>query len=39
MSTSAWVLTLFIAWTLLLLVVMEIIRAALVASGRVADEN
>jgi uncharacterized MAPEG superfamily protein len=36
MSTSAWVLTLFIAWTLFLLVVMEIIRAALVASGRVA---
>ncbi len=36
MSTSAWALTLFIAWTLFLLVVMEIIRAALVASGRVA---
>jgi uncharacterized MAPEG superfamily protein len=34
MSTSAVVLTLFIAWALLLLVLMEIIRSYLVVSGR-----
>ena len=35
MSTTALVLLLFIAWTLLLLVVMEIVRTVLVLSGRV----
>ena len=39
MSTSALVLTLFIAWALLLLVVMEILRARLVATGRVASNR
>src|SRR3954463_12497739 len=34
MSTSAYVLTLFIAWTLLLLVLMEIVRSGLVVTGR-----
>ena len=34
MSTSALVLTLFIAWTLILLVVMEVVRSYLVLSGR-----
>jgi hypothetical protein len=34
MSTSAHVLTLFIAWALLLLVLMEIVRSCLVVSGR-----
>jgi hypothetical protein len=34
MSTSALVLTLFIAWALLLLVLMEVIRSYLVISGR-----
>jgi len=34
MSTSALVLTLFIAWTLVLLVVMEVVRSYLVLSGR-----
>ena len=34
MSTSAVVLTLFIAWALLLLVVMEIVRGHLVLTGR-----
>jgi len=34
MSKSALVLTLFIAWALLLLVVMEILRAHLVLTGR-----
>jgi hypothetical protein len=34
MSTSVLVLTLFIAWALLLLVLMEIIRSYLVVSGR-----
>ena len=34
MSTSALVLTLFIAWALLLLVAMEILRARLVLTGR-----
>jgi len=34
MSRSAIVLTLFIAWTLLLLVVMEVLRACLVLTGR-----
>ena len=34
MSTSAVVLTLFIAWALFLLVLMEVIRSYLVVSGR-----
>ena len=34
MSTSAWVLTLFIAWALFLLVLMEVIRSYLVVTGR-----
>ena len=34
MSKSALVLTLFIAWALLLLVVMEILRSRLVLTGR-----
>jgi len=34
MSTSALVLTLFIGWALLLLVVMEILRSHLVLTGR-----
>jgi uncharacterized MAPEG superfamily protein len=34
MSPSAWVLTLFIAWTLFLLVLMEVLRAYLVVSGQ-----
>jgi uncharacterized MAPEG superfamily protein len=34
MSTSALVLTLFIAWALSLLVLMEVIRSYLVVSGR-----
>jgi uncharacterized MAPEG superfamily protein len=34
MSTSAYVLTLFIAWTLLLLILMEIVRSGLVVTGR-----
>ena len=34
MSTSALVLTLFISWTLLLLVVMEVLRSHLVVTGR-----
>lgn len=34
MSTSATVLTLFIAWALFLLVLMEVIRSYLVVSGR-----
>lgn len=34
MSTSALVLTLFIAWTLVLLVLMEVVRSYLVLSGR-----
>ena len=34
MSTSALVLALFIAWTLLLLVVMEVLRSHLVVTGR-----
>ena len=34
MSNSALVLTLFIAWTLLLLIVMEVLRSHLVVTGR-----
>jgi uncharacterized MAPEG superfamily protein len=34
MTTSALVLTLFIAWTLLLLLVMEALRSYLVVNGR-----
>jgi len=36
MNASALVLTLFIAWTLLLLVVMEVLRTRLVVTGRMA---
>lgn len=36
MNASALVLTLFIAWTLLLLVVMEVLRSRLVVTGRMA---
>lgn len=34
MSTSAFVLTLLISWTLLLLVLMEVVRSYLVVTGR-----
>ncbi len=34
MSTSATALTLFISWTLLLLVLMEVVRSFLVLTGR-----
>ena len=37
MTTSAWVLTAFIGWALALLILMEALRARLVASGRVAS--
>ena len=37
MTTSAWVLTVFIGWALALLILMEALRARLVASGRVAS--
>lgn len=36
MNATALVLTLFIAWTLLLLVVMEVLRSRLVITGRMA---
>jgi len=36
MNASALVLTLFIAWTLLLLVAMEVLRTRLVVTGRMA---
>lgn len=36
MNATALVLTLFIAWTLLLLVVMEVLRSRLVVTGRMA---
>jgi uncharacterized MAPEG superfamily protein len=39
MTTSALVLTLFIAWTLLLLVVMEVLRSYLVVTGRVRSNE
>ena len=39
MFTSATVLTLLIAWALLLVVLMEILRGRLVASGRVAGNE
>ena len=39
MSTSALALTLFIAWTLLLLVLMEALRSYLVVSGRVQSNE
>jgi len=39
MSTSAWVLTLFISWALLLLVLMEAVRSYLVVSGRVPSNG
>lgn len=39
MTTSALVLTLFLAWTLLLLVVMEVLRSYLVLTGRVRSNE
>jgi uncharacterized MAPEG superfamily protein len=39
MTTSALVLTLFLAWTLLLLVVMEVLRSSLVVTGRVRSNE
>ena len=39
MSTSALVLALFIAWTLLLLVVMEAVRSYLVVAGKVPSNG
>jgi len=39
MTTSAYVLVLFIAWALLLLVVMEIARAYLVLNGRIPSNK
>lgn len=39
MTTSALVLTLFLAWTLLLLVVMEVLRSYLVVTGRVRSNG
>ncbi len=36
MNATALVLTLFIGWTLLLLVVMELLRSRLVVTGRIA---
>jgi uncharacterized MAPEG superfamily protein len=37
--TSATVLTLLIAWALLLVVIMEVLRGRLVASGRIAGNE
>ena len=39
MTTSALVLTLFLAWTLLLLVIMEALRSYLVVTGRVRSNG
>jgi uncharacterized MAPEG superfamily protein len=39
MSKSALVLTLFISWTLLLLVLMEVLRSHLVLTGRVRSNE
>ena len=39
MSTSALVLTLFISWTLLLLIFMEVLRSYLVVAGRVRSNE
>ncbi|MGS1128697.1 MAPEG family protein [Rhodanobacter sp. UC4437_H4] len=39
MTTSALVLALFLAWTLLLLVVMEVLRSYLVVTGRVRSNG
>ena len=39
MTTSAYVLVLFIAWALLLLVVMEIARSYLVLNGRIPSNK
>lgn len=39
MTTSATALALFIAWTLCLLVLMELLRARLVLAGRVASNG
>ena len=39
MSKSALVLTLFISWTLLLLVLMEVLRSHLVVTGRVRSNE
>ena len=39
MTISALVLTLFLAWTLLLLVVMEVLRSHLVITGRIRSNG
>lgn len=39
MGTSALVLALFISWTLFLLVLMEVLRSCLVATGRVRSNE
>jgi uncharacterized MAPEG superfamily protein len=39
MSKSAFVLTLFISWALLLLILMEMLRSYLVVSGRVRSNE
>lgn len=39
MTTSALVLALFIAWTLLLLIVMEVLRSCLVLTGRIRSNG
>ena len=39
MTTSALILTLFLAWTLLLLVVMEVLRSHLVITGRIRSNG
>ena len=39
MTTSALILTLFLAWTLLLLVVMDVLRSYLVVMGRVRSNE
>ncbi len=39
MSNSAYALTLFVGWTLLLLIAMEAIRSYLVLSGQVASNT
>ena len=39
MSTSATALTLFISWTLLLLVLMEVVRSYLVLTGRIPSNQ
>jgi uncharacterized MAPEG superfamily protein len=39
MTTSAWVLILFISWTLALLVLMEAVRSGLVVTGRARPDE